>query len=186
MSVVIYLHGLNSSVNSDLANSLREEYGNDLIAIELPANPATWGETIEPIVKAQTEDVTIVASSTAGLFGQYFANKYNTELVLINPVVETDQMKQFIGKNVIYDTGEEWYFSLIDIALMEKYKTAVNMGAAVIILGMDDDIISPKAAAEKYRNHAHVVRYAKEGHRLPYSCVRSFIRNAYEGVTICH
>jgi len=173
MNKIIYIHGLNSSPKTNTVKVLRDTFGDIIHVPNLPNNPAEWGDYLDEYIQSfkDEEMITIVGSSTGGYFADYFADKYGYNKVLINPLVDADDLSQFVGENTNFYTDEKWVLSLEDIKRMKGF--VINNRKIVptyLFLGIDDDILDYRKAERVFedisvitkRNNGHIYRLSKK------------------------
>jgi hypothetical protein len=161
---IIYIHGLNSSCQSNTAKLLRDEFGNNFLCPNLPLNPKLWGKTLDKFFSEINLDqkYTILGSSTGGFFANYFANKFGCKLILVNPVVDPSDLKQFVGINQNFHTGAEWELTENDVDYLEKFKIDANI-PTLLFLGQNDEILDYRKSKRKFEGKAEVI-VTKDSH----------------------
>jgi hypothetical protein len=161
MNKIIYIHGLNSSTEADNAKVLKKKFGDLVYTPNLPNNPANWEEYLNDyfIQFKDEEMITIIGSSTGGFFADYFADKYGYNKVLINPLVDVDDLKVFVGENTNFHTGEKWTLTIEDIQKMKEF--VINKRKVVptyLFLGVNDDVLDYRKAEKIFDGHAEIVK----------------------------
>ena len=107
-----------------------------------------------------------VACSTGALFAEYLAKKYNGSIILINPVVDARQLRQFVGHNKIFKTGKEYEVTEADIASFPQN----NPGqlARTIFIEINDTVLDHSMTVEKYKDKCDIVKFSGYNHRFSY------------------
>ncbi len=117
-TVLIYLHGFNSSSRSRKAQQLRAWFDDqgrsgDLLCPDLPHRPATAIAMIETLLANHApEKVTVVGSSLGGWYATVLSARLGVRAVLINPAVRPHLLMQSaLGMQIHYRTGEQYEFT---------------------------------------------------------------------------
>lgn len=168
---LIYLHGFNSSENSETVLDLKKNYGNDLISISYDYVNADNGynqinNLIENVLKSD-QDLILVGSSLGGFWANYFAQKYDLKSVLINPAIKPSQsLLKYTGKIKNYTTGEEFVFNGVNAIEYKKYEVPVKIGnLRYIIIGKNDYVLNPNETIKHYFG-AGLTILTNWGHRV--------------------
>jgi predicted esterase YcpF (UPF0227 family) len=169
--MIINLHGLNSAGNNTAYKYLKSIHDED-IKIFSPSytvhNFKTGIDEIENTIdfSDEKEQLMFVATSTGALFAEYLANKYNSSVVLINPVVDPRQLRQFIGHNKNFKTGKEYEITEADILSFPQN----NLGqlTRTIFIEIYDTVLDHKITIERYKNKGKIVKFPGNNHRFSY------------------
>ena len=117
MSMLLYLHGFNSSPQSKKA--IETERWMQLNAPnikfycpQLSPYASKVMEILRPLVEAYLpQPVYLVGSSMGGFFATCLSEQYNLPAVLINPAVNPSSgLHSWLGENSNFITGEPWVF----------------------------------------------------------------------------
>ena len=126
---ILYLHGFNSSSNSNKAQIFKNsEFVKDLnvevIFPDLPISPEEAVEDISKILKNCNFNISLIGSSLGGFYATYISDIYNLKSVSINPVVPNhlSEMKDLIGKHQNFQTMENYYFTKEMYSFLNKIK----------------------------------------------------------------
>lgn len=112
---LIYIHGFNSSPQSMKAQLLLRYFEQHQAAdrIHVPALPPSPKEAmalLEQLI-ARSGPVALLGSSLGGFYATWLAQHHGLQAVLVNPAVQPSQLlRQYIGQNANYHTGEEYEF----------------------------------------------------------------------------
>lgn len=160
---IIYLHGFNSSPQSYKAQHLlayvtRLGKQERLIIPTLSPYPGEAIEQIESIARsvldgADDSGLCFVGSSLGGYYSTWFAERYDTPAVLINPSVRPyETLAEYIGENENYYTAERWLFdrSHIQQLLDIDVKTITRPERYLVLLQTGDEVLDYRQAEEKY------------------------------------
>jgi len=128
MHTLLYLHGFQSSSQSQKAVSLQRYFNSStlksnyrLIVPDLPFSPLQTIEMLELLIK-QHNNVVLMGSSMGGFYASYFSQKHDLPAVLINPVVHANALfDSFLGKVLenVY-TAETYKIEKKDLLCLKK------------------------------------------------------------------
>ena len=117
MSLLLYLHGFNSSPQSKKAiqtQSWFREYAPQIMFYcpKLPPYASAAIDRLKKIIEeALPRSVYLIGSSMGGFFVTFLSEQYNLRAVLINPAVNPSRgLTNWVGENRNYITGERWVF----------------------------------------------------------------------------
>lgn len=117
MSMLLYLHGFNSSPQSKKAVETERWMLKNVPSIKFicpQLSPYAYHvmAKLRAIVEEQmSQPIYLVGSSMGGFFATCLAEQYNLPAVLINPAVNPGSgLHSWLGKNENYITGERWVF----------------------------------------------------------------------------
>ena len=170
LNALIYVHGWNSSGESDTATKVKELFEDEFLVLcpTLTKNPQENIKLLCDLVLdcvLSGKEPVLVGSSWGGLFALIVARRYSTRCVLINPsLVPTENLKKYPGA---LDDGETYkaYWKLQRSVWGDaKYYKHIPM---CFLLGLEDSVVNPEENGLLYCNEAgHRVVYLNEGHRL--------------------
>ena len=166
-SLLIYLHGLNSSPDSlkarQTVNFLQKKSNN--IEIQVPLLSTEPDEVTESL-KALTEDavqkrpVYIIGSSLGGYLGTWLHQHllslnygHPVKLVLINPAVKAYNLfEDFIGPQVNRYTGEKWEMTHRHAEQLKELDVneLQNVNSILLLAQKGDEVLDYRLAEEKY------------------------------------
>ena len=125
--MIIYLHGFNSSSSSSKAQSFQSRLkktkpSESLLIPDLPLSTQGVICLLEDLM-SKNKVKGLIGSSMGGFYACYFANKYNTKGVYINPVVDKhlDGMRDIVGEHKNFNNKNIDSFSLKDYQDLFKY-----------------------------------------------------------------
>jgi predicted esterase YcpF (UPF0227 family) len=163
MSMLLYLHGFNSSPQSKKAIETGRWMQLNAPDIEfccpqLSPYAATAMHTLSALIEAYLpQPVYLVGSSMGGFFATCLSEQYNLPAVLINPAVNPGSgLHSWLGENSNFITGEPWIFeprhiqeySDINpqhIKRLENYKLLLQTG---------DEVLDYRHAQKRYKGCA--------------------------------
>ena len=172
--MLIYLHGLNSSGNSDKANRLREALAPlpVLAPNYAPHRPHEAAAQLTAVLEQVVADhgpPVLVGSSMGGFYGRWLITRLPcAHLFLINPALRPwAQLRGHLGEQVTA-TGERYQLSRELVEQTRDYAPArpcANLPApTTLLLDLDDEIIDTRAAAALYRGCARVLAFPGGDH----------------------
>jgi predicted esterase YcpF (UPF0227 family) len=117
MSMLLYLHGFNSSPQSKKALETEQWMHLNSAHIEfccpqLSPYASQVMSMLRPIIESYLpQPVYLIGSSMGGFFATCLAEQYNLPAVLINPAVNPSSgLHSWLGENRNFNTGERWVF----------------------------------------------------------------------------
>lgn len=152
---VIYIHGFNSSVNSDTLKLIQQEFPS---AFGLTYDHCDPENSIKMMVKNlreySSDNLIIIGSSLGGWYAENLTPHIIADFILYNPCTQPDKALSKFGISQ-------------DILLQYKYLTSSKLKQASrnVIISIDDEIINPVIADNKYKNTADM-SYTAGGHRM--------------------
>jgi len=100
---ILYIHGFNSGQNGKNINKIRSFFPDaEIIAPKHYSTVQSVINTIEPIAKTMELTDIIAGTSLGAFWARYFARKYNTIGIFINPI------KNPAKTTMAYIDGLEW------------------------------------------------------------------------------
>ncbi|MDG2018062.1 MAG: YqiA/YcfP family alpha/beta fold hydrolase [Porticoccaceae bacterium] len=160
MSILLYLHGFNSSPQSKKAIETEQwmRLNAPHISYCCPQLSPYASEVmgmLRPIIEAHLpQPVYLIGSSMGGFFATCLAEQYNLRAVLINPAVNPGSgLHSWLGENSNFITGEKWIFKPEhieeysdldpqDIKRQQNYKLRLQTG---------DEVLDYRHAQRRYR-----------------------------------
>jgi len=161
--MLIYIHGFNSSPESYKA-SLLQSFADKINmpdVLEIPAlsyDPAIAMDQLLQIVKKYQSNkamrpLCFIGSSLGGYYATWLAEKFESRVVLINPVVKPEELfEDYLGFNRNIYTGEEYYLTMDHVKQLEKYyvKEISKPDRYLLMLQSGDAVLDYNQALEKY------------------------------------
>lgn len=161
--MLIYIHGFNSSPESYKASLLRS-YADKISMpdiLEVPAlsfDPVVAMDQLLKIVNAYKthqglRPLCFIGSSLGGYYATWLAEKFDSRVVLVNPVVDPFELfDDYLGYNKNIYTGEEYLLTMDHINQLKKYNVEVitNPDRYLLMLQTGDDVLDYNLALEKY------------------------------------
>lgn len=159
--MLLYLHGFNSSPQSDkglaTARYIAKHFSQlSFFQPQLPATPAAAMTLLIEIVEqalAKGESLHFIGSSLGGYFASYLAETYGGRAVLINPAVTPYALfDDFIGQQYNPYTDETYQILPEHKQEVALYDTEVilNPERFLVLLQSGDEVLDYQQAVNKY------------------------------------
>ena len=155
---IFYFHGFASSADSAKAkvfdDFIKEKFPD--ICLHIPNIDNSIEKSfiqLEDLVEENKGDRLFIGSSLGGFYASYFAEKFDSKAVLINPASNPYLgMEMYLGKNTNYSTNEEFYLTKKDLEILElnnvsKIKSPSNY---LVLIETGDDVIPFKYTLDFY------------------------------------
>lgn len=174
MKKILYIHGFASVGNSYKGKLLIDEFGEErVISPTFSHKPENAIEEIEAIIKK--EDLVLVGTSLGGFYTDYFNVKYSIPGLVINPLVDPEVVRKYIGENRNFYTNEIFDFSLRDFNKLKDIKLlkeslpgyGIRVAQEIILLAKDDELLDYRIALKEFSKPGQDLRvYPDGGHRF--------------------
>ena len=163
MSMLLYLHGFNSSPQSKKALETEQWMHLNSAHIEfccpqLSPYASQVMSMLRPIIESYLpQPVYLIGSSMGGFFATCLAEQYNLPAVLINPAVNPSSgLHSWLGENRNFNTGERWVFKSHHI---EEYndlnpQQIKRKRNYKILLQTGDEVLDYRHAQKQYQGCA--------------------------------
>jgi len=161
--MLIYIHGFNSSPESYKASLLKTfaDKINMPDVLEVPAlsyDPVIAMDQLLKIVHHYQSHnglrpLCFIGSSLGGYYATWLAEKFESRVVLINPVVKPLELfEDYLGFNRNIYTGEEYSLTAEHINQLQQYNVneITNPDRYLLMLQSGDDVLDYNQALEKY------------------------------------
>jgi len=156
---IFYFHGFASSANSTKAlvfqNFIKKRFPN--VQLHVPNIDNSIEKSfvqLEDLVNKNSTNKLFMGSSLGGFYASYFAEKYNSKAVLINPASNPYRgMEMYLGKNINYSTNEEFYLTKEDLEVLEEKNVSSinNPSNYLVLVETGDEVIPFKYTLEFYK-----------------------------------
>lgn len=175
---ILYLHGFASTGQG----STKVQKLQTMFPAETVYSP-TLGHDPDKAVKIAEQElrkafsdghnkVLILGTSLGGFYAWYLSAKFDVPAILINPVYSPKIiMKQFLGKNKNFSTGDEFEWLQQHIDTLEEYaefaKNNTDKNLLTVIAARDDDLISHEEVIKHFADRATDIQvHDTGGHRF--------------------
>jgi len=189
--MIIYLHGLNSSGQSNKAKELDDLFPDiEVIAPDIPYDPVKAIPFLEEFINARNDgDLMLIGSSLGGYYAQYLARKACCKLVLINPALNpVPLLLSQVGEQTNYYTGETYMLTEEMVRSLAQYDV-INPGKddipTLVLLDAGDELIDYHDAKERYDDIGDVKVFPGGSHRFDHlqESVK-WIRDEYNAICL--
>ncbi len=163
--MIVYLHGFNSSPQSNKAQTLRgylEERGRgtQFACPQLPHRPEQAVAAIETeMAHHPNARVTLVGSSLGGYYATWLAEKHGVRAALINPAIDPHVgLRAYLGPQENYHGGEEYELTEEHLRQWRKlFVPNVHPKRYLLLVETGDEVLDYRRAVKKYRGAKQVV-----------------------------
>ena len=155
---IFYFHGFASSADSTKAkvfdDFIKEKFPTIYLHIPNIDNSIEKSfSQLENLVEENAGDRLFIGSSLGGFYASYFAEKFDSKAVLINPASNPYLgMEMYLGENTNYSTNEKFYLTKKDLKVLRlnnvsKIKFPSNY---LVLIETGDDVIPFKYTLDFY------------------------------------
>jgi predicted esterase YcpF (UPF0227 family) len=165
-SMIVYIHGFNSSPASHKANQLRERLAglgreDEFACPALPHWPRDAMALLErEVSRVPADQVTLVGSSLGGFYATYLTEKFGMRSVLVNPAITPhDGLRAYLGPQKNLYSGDEYVLTeehLVQLAGMHVPKPA-RMDSYLLLHTTGDELLDWRVAVDHYRDCRQVI-----------------------------
>lgn len=169
LPLILYIHGFNSSPQSQKCQQLGHYISNHNIPCEYqtPVLGQWPGENSKKLYRLasaalQTRPVFIIGSSLGGFYGTWLMERllkkqsqYPVKLVLVNPAVHPDKLfEDYLGPQKNYHTGEEYELTHEHVKQLKHLEIAkLHRPDQILLLAQSgDETLDYRQAATFYQN----------------------------------
>ena len=163
--MLIYLHGFNSSPQSNKAQVLGRYLaelglGGCYACPALPHQPEQAVAVIETaLARAPKGPVTLVGSSLGGFYATWFAEKHCLKAVLINPAIHPHRdLRVFLGVQQNLHSGERYMLTEAHLAQWAQlFASVITPARYLLLVETGDEVLDYREAVGKYARAKQVV-----------------------------
>ena len=170
MSVLLYIHGFNSSPESHKASALKQWLAaqHPQISYEVPYLKPYPAESIAQLghiverYKNKDETVGLMGSSLGGFYAAYLAEKYNLRVVLINPSIRPfELLSEYIGENQNFYNKDRYLFEQKHVDELKQFFVPEHAHPENLLLMVQtgDEALDFKEATAKYTGSQNIIEY---------------------------
>lgn len=166
-TLLLYLHGFNSSPQSHKAQVMQEycrQHRPDIHVLvpKLPAFPIEASQYLLLLMQKYQQDYTIglVGSSLGGYLSTWLSAQFNLRAVLVNPAIKPyELLSDYLGEQVNPYTNEHYVLEAkhIDELRLLDVKKIENPENFWLLQQKGDEILDYRQAVEKYSNAQQTV-----------------------------
>lgn len=167
---IIYFHGFNSDGQGYKYDLLIKYFPEaEVLAPDLPADPAAVVATIEHSVEGKSPPFIGVGTSLGGFYAYYFAAIWQTPCFLYNPSLRPHQtLHRGIGHHKTWIKGRDYHFRAEYLEVLRELKLkadqSINPPDLHFFLAEDDDVLDLKPIPVLLPDAGHIQWFPKAGH----------------------
>jgi uncharacterized protein len=158
-SVLIYIHGFNSSALSFKAGLLRERMAalrrsQEFACPELPHRPREAIALLDGLLKQRrAENVALVGSSLGGYYATWLSEHHGIPAVLVNPAVRPyELLAMCVGRQTNLHSGLQYDFTARHLAELREFEVAgITPERYLLLVTTGDEVLNYNNALERYR-----------------------------------
>lgn len=165
-SMIVYIHGFNSSPSSHKSNQLREclaALGRES-EFRCPALPH-WPQEAMKLLEREVsgvpaETITLVGSSLGGFYATHLTEKLGMRSVLVNPAITPHEgLRTYLGSQKNLYTADEYVLTeghLVQLAMLHVPKPA-RRDRYLLIQTTGDELLDWRIAVDHYQGCRQVI-----------------------------
>ena len=166
MTVIVYLHGFNSSPESGKARAMSEWMASlgradDWWCPQLANNPAQAMAEVEAgLARRAPMNLTLVGSSLGGFYATYLAEKLGCKAVLVNPAVRAHELlREALGPQANWHTNEQWELTEAHLAELaaQHVATLTRPERYLLLAQTGDEVLDYRDAVAHYAGSRQIV-----------------------------
>lgn len=170
MSTLVYIHGLNSSSQSDKFYVLKDMFKDDKV-VAIDYDSSDLDNAIDSITyqikNLESDDLVLVGSSLGGFFARYLADKLECKCILINPAIEAEQLHELDPNQKIFGSNKEYVLTKETIDNLVQFNSnTYPKNGVLLLLDQGDDLIDYRLAVNKYNMSAMIFTFSGGSHRF--------------------
>ncbi|HUP93460.1 MAG TPA: YqiA/YcfP family alpha/beta fold hydrolase [Burkholderiales bacterium] len=164
-TVLIYIHGFNSSARSFKARLTRTRMAAlgreaDFLCPDLSPDPRAAITLLEALVlRHRPHKPCLIGSSLGGFYATWLAEKHGLKTVLVNPAVRAyELLSGAIGPQTNLYTGVPYEFTREHVAALRKLEVErITPERYLLITRTGDEVLDYRDAVERYRGCEQIV-----------------------------
>jgi predicted esterase YcpF (UPF0227 family) len=166
LSLIVYVHGFNSSPASTKARQLRARLesigcGAAFRCPALPDRPAAAIALLErEIAPVPSTEVTLVGSSLGGFYSTFLAERHGTRAVLVNPAITPHiGLSAYLGPQTNLYTGESYVLTRqhLDELQALEVPTLTRLKRYYLMVTTGDEVLDYRGAVARYAGARQLV-----------------------------
>ena len=164
---IIYLHGFNSSPDSEKAQLFTRYFnqqakaGLDLLVPELSYDPQQAIALLEELIE-EVGECYLVGSSLGGYYASYLSEKYNLLAALVNPAVSPTKTLSaaFLGSHTNSYTSEEYELTMAHVDYLSTLEADVLQYPEnfLLLVQTGDEVLDYHLALKRYAGAKQIVQ----------------------------
>ncbi|BDX03731.1 esterase YqiA [Marinomonas pontica] len=172
MTVLLYIHGFNSSELSHKATVLSDAagamgLGDRILSPRLSWQPAQAIHQLERIIDANlSQGITLIGSSLGGFYAAYLAEKYQIKAILVNPAVQAPVLLvDYLGPQTNPYTHEEYELTPTHMAQLQQLVVAEPTADLYWLMVQEgDEVLDYQQALKAFPATVRLTHEAKGNH----------------------
>ncbi|MDD4929031.1 MAG: hypothetical protein PHP85_07135 [Gallionella sp.] len=173
MATIIYLHGFASAGISPKSDALVAAFGREYVfAPDLPVSPEGTVAIVTALVReARSYPLIFVGTSLGGFWANYFAQKFNSPCIMVNPSMNPGKAMTARVGSVFrnHKTGEEFSITQEHAMSFERCRTEAlahpDSELVNLFLAKDDEVIDYRETCTLIPRYKSRVITPDGGHR---------------------
>jgi len=160
ISVILYIHGFNSSPLSHKARAFSawsEQYDEVQVLVpELSFDPSVAITQLQTLIEENLDTmVLLVGSSLGGYYATYLSEKYGIKAVLVNPAVSPHKTlgEEFLGPQKNYYSGKEYILTMEHVNYLATLDVNSLQSPAnyFLLVQTGDEVLDYRLAVTKFQ-----------------------------------
>lgn len=170
--MLIFIHGFNSAGGSEKGGWFCNTFSDRRVELPtLPHVPARAIDMLAGLIATAGDDeqpVVLVGSSLGGFYAVHLAARFGLPAILINPLVDQTLLRQAIGPQENFYTGERYEWTAACCDQLDGMATAPEALAVppLVLLDEADEMLDAQLAARHFGNHGEVHLFPGGSHRF--------------------
>lgn len=174
--IIIYFPGFAGSPDKDSSKvKMMTTLGYDVFIVDPEENytPSSYLLAFQHVLSEHkiklSDPFMLMGISLGGFWARYLGYQLQVPWISLNPpLTPSTQLRQFIGKNVVFDTGNEFIWTENHCNEYLNFETHVKDFLSIpglIIFSKDDDVLS-HTDLKSLKSRCSVIELEDGGHRL--------------------
>jgi predicted esterase YcpF (UPF0227 family) len=174
MTMIIYLHGFNSTGDSAKGRFLKENLLDiSVLAPTFHYDPRRAIPCLEKLIQENLtpeKPLMLIGSSLGGYYAQYLSHRFKLKTVLINPaLMPLTTLSDYLGENTNFYTGEKYTLTqthLDALLSLDIPDPCATPAPTLLLLDKGDEILDYRVAVARYQNCAEIVMFNGGDHQF--------------------
>lgn len=159
--MIFYIHGLNSSSNSEKFTKLKKFFKNEeVVGLNYDSRHLEDYDKVLNDLKSQIDkyehhnQILLIGTSLGGYWANQLSNFYNCKKVLLNPCLFPSKMMiNFLDKEqTIFETGEKYIFTQEIVEALSEHENKIYKDKTLCFLEMGDEVLDNKLNQGIFKN----------------------------------
>ena len=174
---IIYFHGFAGSPDETSSKVMMlKSLGHEVFLVDTKGqySPLAYLKAFENVLKQNSlhtsDSFVLMGISLGGFWARFLGYQLHAPWIALNPVLTpSEDLNQFLGNNIVFDTGVSFLWTESQSKEYLKYETTIKDFLNIpglIIVASDDTILSPYQVLKLLYQKSEVVELKSGGHRL--------------------